>query len=168
MDLKKRPQKPEMRKRLRYMEIELFPKPNKVPVVDDDGYIYDDNFDYEEVPSPSLADIVRFFEDKNIDISDVYPKHFAKYDYIVQDIKPVFYYDEWEPKEEYDKRVEEYKEALKEYNKWYKIHKEEIKAEKDRIRLQKEDEKKEKSLNYKKEKLLNRKKKIEKELEALE
>lgn len=154
MDLKKRPQKPEMRKRLRYMEIELFPTINE--------------FDYEEVPNLSLASIVKYFEDENVDISDVYLKHSAKYDHIVQDIRPVFYYDDWEPKEEYEKRVEEYKEALKEYNKWYKIHKEEIKAEKERIRLQKEDEKKEKSLNYKKEKLLNRKKKIEKELEALE
>ena len=168
IELRKRPQQREGRKIIRRVEIELFPMPKEVPVFTEDGDEIIDECDYEEVPSPSLADVVKHFEDKGVDFSEVYPEHWAKYHYVIQELRPKFTYTEWEPLEEYDERVRQYKQGLKEYQAWYKENKDEIKATKAAIKAQKDAEKKERSLAAKKRKLERQQEKIRRELEGLE
>lgn len=167
IDLKKKPEKPFGRRMIESFKIAVFPPDIELPYTNDDR---ETEYDYETAPRPSLAEIVKHFEDRGIDISEVFPDSYisyTKYDEVAH-IDPEFSYTVMESEEEYDQRVEQYKKDLKEYQDWYNENRDAIRATKAVIKAQKDEEKKERSLIAKKKRLEKQQEKIKKELEELE
>jgi hypothetical protein len=174
--LRQRPQKPGIRKQLEYYAIELVPEPIKLyydkegkPCSEEETPNKDD-FDYEEVPSPNLQEVVNFFTEKNIPLSKVeFNYDYRDYNsYDTSYVGPKFSYTQMEPEEDYQLRLLQYEKELKEYQQWYKENRDAIKAEKARLRAIKKKEKEEQKEINKKKRLLEQKEKLEKELLELE
>jgi len=167
IELRKPPKKPEDRKRLEYLKAELFPECKPIIEIDEDGE--EIVIDCEEVPKPSLADVVKYFQDKGVPLDKVFPNyanHYNGYEFTFYS-HVNFSYTVMEPEEEYEKRLVEYKKEDKEYKKWYKENREEVKAAKAVIKAQKEREKEERKLQSKKKRLERQQVKIKEELRKL-
>lgn len=161
--LRKRPQEPGSKIKLRNVEIEIFP-PDK-SIYDEDG----DFVDYENITPPTLAEIVSFFQEKGVDLSKVKPSSWTHYRYdALGHFDPKFVYVEWEADEDHQKKIDKYKAELKEYQAWYAENRDAVKAEKAAIRKGKEEEKKIRSVAAKKAKLKKQQEKIVAELEKME
>jgi hypothetical protein len=165
--LRKRPKFPEIRKVIEKVEVNLFPDPIEVKELDEDGT--EKVVDCEDVPSPSLADVVRIYQDKGRDLSKVMPSYVDtcyKYDGCFY-LYPKFSCTVLEPEEDYQKRLDQYKKDLKDYQKWYKENKDEIKSAKAEIKRKKNEENEERKLKNKKKRLKKQQEKISAELEKL-
>lgn len=163
IELKERPKKPTGRKRIEHLEIELCPAAREII---EDGEV----IDWEDVPRPTLAEVVEFFRARGIDLNDVKfgDDGIEFFDYGMAYWNPKFEYTIMEPQEEYDARVEQYKQDLKEYQEWYRENKEEIKATKVAIREQKQREKEERKAANRRARLQRERERIQQELEGLE
>lgn len=165
IELRKRPQKPRRHLYLERVEIELYPPSCEII---EDGEVVD----YLGVPSPTLAEVVKFFENKGIDLNEVRIKHddYSPNDYNPQYsyyCNPKFSFHRHESEEEYAERMAQYKRDLKEYQAWYKENRDEIKATKAAIKAEKEAAKAAQKLVNKKKRLLKQQEKLAAELEKL-
>lgn len=73
----------------------------------------------EFVSSPTLAEVVKHFEDRGIDLSLVTPDYWKKHHSSTYS-HPNFSYVIRESQEEYAARMDKHNKELLEYNKWYK------------------------------------------------
>ena len=132
--LRSRPKKPGGPVQLCHHKMELHPSGEWVSEGPErwDGY-------FEEAPFPTLAEVVKFFTDKGIDLNEVNVSYegFRDGNYT----NSFFQYREHESKEDFDERMKQYKREAREYNDWYQENKVEIKAHKAAIKKQKDEEK---------------------------